>query len=71
MEAFIFAVVLMGSIFVVLWFLLSKKGQRAVLKTDIKREMRRGMREEELIDGLHEQAAREIIEEERRKKGRA
>ncbi len=68
---FIFAVIFVGIMFTVLgiflYFAHSKKGQRAVLKVDMKREVKRSMCDAEIQDGLMDEIVDEVLKEKLRK----
>ena len=74
-EAFVASVIFMGVVFsllgVCLWVLYSKKGQRLDRKQRIRYQVRQGMRDEEIEEGLFEEVIDELAEKElakRRKK---
>lgn len=54
----------------VIWMTFFKSGQRYLRKDIMKREVRRGMREAEIEDGLSNEVMREEIERAMRKKKR-
>lgn len=68
---FLFAVLVVGAFWTLIgffaWTQLTKKGQRFMAKDARKRELRRGMREAEIHDGLDEEILREEFERELRK----
>lgn len=74
MQTFIFSILFITVVFSligwIMWNLFSKEGQRKERKKILKKEIRRGMRDEEIDGGLYEEVLDEITEEELKKRRR-
>lgn len=69
--AVIFMSIMLGGIFFCFWALTSKQGQRLDRKQQMKAAIRKGMRDEEIEDGLLEEAIWEVATEKLKKRNRA